>query len=95
MSSNSALFPKRARTVTEQVEVHHEILNRHGAEFTKHADWITGVHQRVEELKREPSALSQKTLRRILMAVYVLGALWTVILAVAVVILVMIVSSRP
>jgi hypothetical protein len=56
--SKSALFPKRARDLKDQVEVHHEVLTRHAREFEEHGNWITGVHQRVSALEENDKKMS-------------------------------------
>jgi hypothetical protein len=76
---SSALFPKRAKTVPEQVDVHYELLTRHGKEFIRHADWITGVHQRVADLEKNGGHGNGNN---VLSTVRTFGIIWTVLLIV-------------
>jgi hypothetical protein len=90
MSDSSALFPKRARELPDQVEVHHEVITRHARKFVDHADWITAVHQRVTDLEnKDPSTELQEfrtqfqvAMAKVQAVMWTFGVIWTVIVTV-------------
>ncbi len=90
MSEKSALWPKRAKEVPEQVEIHHEVLTRHAREFVDHADWITAVHQRVTDLEeKDPNKELQEfrtqfqvAIAKVQAVMWTFGVIWTVIVTV-------------
>lgn len=90
VSDKSALFPKRARELPDQVEVHYEVLTRHAREFIDHADWITSVHQRVVQLEEKDPAKElhefrtqfQVAIGKVQAVMWTFGVVWTVIVTV-------------
>jgi hypothetical protein len=101
MSDKSALFPKRAKEVPDQVEIHYDVLHRHAREFVEHADWITAVHQRVTKLETaDPSVQLQefRTQFRVAMGkvqavMWTFGVLWTVLVTVAGIVVTVVLSK--
>jgi hypothetical protein len=90
MSDNSNLFPKRAREVPDQLEIHHEVLSRHARKFVDHADWITSVHQRVTDLENaDPSKELQEfrtqfqvAIAKVQAVMWTFGVVWTVLVTI-------------
>jgi hypothetical protein len=90
LASKSALWPKRAREMPEQVDIHHEVIGRHAREFVEHADWITAVHQRVSDLEEKDTNKELQEFRtqfqiaiaRVQAVMWTFGVVWTVLVTV-------------
>jgi hypothetical protein len=75
---STGFFPAHKADTGEQVRVHHEVLHRHGRQFSNTLIWLSDMHRRVSELeKNNPKAQIDK----IRGAVWVLMLLWPLVVA--------------